>query len=214
MTNVRVAVGAALVALVIIALSGGPLTAAPADRAPQRLVLSEVPGLLAPASSVEGPQLGAPERPPSALGVDVMQLLSLQRQIVVEVNAVRRARGLRRLSASTRLTRAGTAHARALAVAGLFTHDWKGDPFGSWIPRYYPPGRGLWSAGENLLWAPGSVSARATVREWLASPPHRQVMLGRAWRELGIGAVRAAKAPGVFGGIDVVIVAAEFGVRG
>jgi uncharacterized protein YkwD len=96
----------------------------------------------------------------------------------------------------------------------LFTHDWKGDPFGSWIPRYYPPARGTWSAGENLLWAPQSVSARAAVREWLESPPHRLVMLGRGWRELGIGSVRAAKAPGVFGGIDVVIVAAEFGARG
>jgi uncharacterized protein YkwD len=213
MSSFRATACAGLVALVAIALSGSALPAAPGERSAQKIVLSEVPGLLAPASSVDGPQLAAPARPPSALGVDLVQLLSLPREIAAELNRIRRAHGLRALPANTRLVRAGVAHVRQLAVAGLFTHDWKGDPFGSWIPRYYPPARGAWSAGENLLWAPQSVSARAAVHEWLESAPHRQVMLGRGWRELGIGAVRMSKAPGVFGGIDVVIVAAEFGAR-
>ena len=34
-----------------------------------------------------------------------------------------------------------------------------------------------------------------------------------AWREVGVGGVRALAAPGVFDGLDVTIVTADFGVR-
>jgi len=51
------------------------------------------------------------------------------------------------------------------------------------------------------------------VETWLASPPHRRVLLTPAWRELGIGAARAFGADGVYAGADVVIAAAEFGAR-
>ena len=140
----------------------------------------------------------------------------LARALAAEVNRTRRARGLRPLTFSIHLTDAATAHARALAVAGQFTHSWPttGKLCGSWIRDFYSPrGYRSWSAGENLLWAsPGFTPANA-VQQWLDSPIHRRVMLTPYWRELGIGVVSAAAAPGAFGSRDVQIAAAEFGKR-
>jgi uncharacterized protein YkwD len=140
----------------------------------------------------------------------------LARSLAAEVNRTRRARGLRPLRISTRLADAGTAHARVLAEAGQFTHAWPttGSLYGSWIRSFYPShGYRSWKAGENLLWAsPGMTPANA-VQQWLDSPAHRRLMLSRSWRELGIGVVTAAAAPGAYGGRDVQIAAAEFGIR-
>jgi uncharacterized protein YkwD len=45
------------------------------------------------------------------------------------------------------------------------------------------------------------------------SPPHRKNLLTPGWREVGLGAVRALGAPGVYRGLDVTILTADFGVR-
>ena len=141
---------------------------------------------------------------------------ALARALVAEVNRIRRAHGLRRLAYSAKLASAGTAHAHALAAAGQFTHVWPttGRLFGSWIREFYPS-RGFrsWGAGENLLWAAPSFSPPSAVQQWLDSPTHRRLMLSRMWREIGIGVVTAAAAPGAYGERDVQIAAAEFGVR-
>lgn len=39
--------------------------------------------------------------------------------------------------------------------------------------------------GENL--AAGQTSVRSVMRDWMASPEHRQVILSSKWREVGIG---------------------------
>ena len=56
--------------------------------------------------------------------------------------------------------------------------------------------------------------APSAVGEWMASPPHRQNILAPEWREIGIGAVHFASAPGAYGGRSVTIVTADFGARG
>lgn len=141
---------------------------------------------------------------------------NLARALVAAVNRVRRAHGLRPLAYSGVLANAATAHAKALAMAGTFTHDWPttGRVFSSWIRSFYPArGYRAWSAGENLLWAsPGFTPANA-VQQWLDSPADRKVLLTKSWRELGIGVVSAVAAPGAYGGRDVQIAAAELGLR-
>ena len=140
----------------------------------------------------------------------------LARTLVAAVNRTRRTHGLRPLAYSGALANAATEHAKALATAGMFTHDWPttGRLFSSWVRSFYPArGYRAWSAGENLLWAsPGFTSASA-VQQWLDSPAHRRVLLKKGWRELGIGVVSAVAAPGAYGGRDVQIAAAEFGLR-
>jgi uncharacterized protein YkwD len=140
----------------------------------------------------------------------------LARTLLAAVNRMRHTYGLHPLAYSGALADAATEHARALATTGMFTHNWPttGRLYSSWIRSFYPArGYRAWSAGENLLWAsPGFTPANA-VQQWLDSPTHRKVLLTKSWRELGIGVVSAVAAPGTYGGRDVQIAAAEFGLR-
>jgi uncharacterized protein YkwD len=153
--------------------------------------------------------------PATAKKVTVAATPLLRSAIAVEINRIRRAHGLRQLRVSGALVRAGTEHARVLATAGLFTHSWSdGKLFPAWIRNFYPSeSYRTWSAGENLLWSTPELTARDAVSQWLASPPHRHILLLRSWREVGVGTVRAVAAPGAFGGQDVDVAAAEFGIR-
>jgi uncharacterized protein YkwD len=140
----------------------------------------------------------------------------LARTLVAAVNRARRAHGLRPLAYSGALANAATEHAKALATAGMFTHDWPttGRLFSSWIRSFYPArGYRAWRAGENLLWASPGFSPADAVQQWLDSSAHRRVLLTNSWRDLGIGVVSAVAAPGTYGGRDVQIAAAEFGLR-
>lgn len=64
--------------------------------------------------------------------------------------------------------------------------------------------------GENILWASPALTAERALQMWLSSPPHRRVLLTRDFELVGIGAAYAQAAPGAFGGLDVVIVVADF----
>ncbi len=57
------------------------------------------------------------------------------------------------------------------------------------------------------------MSARLALELWLASPPHRANLLSPRWREIGLGAVHAFVAAGVYEGRAVTILTADFGVR-
>jgi uncharacterized protein YkwD len=78
---------------------------------------------------------------------------------------------------------------------------------------YSARGFAYWATGENIFWAPSVVTAAQIVRAWIASPPHGLNLLDRPWRQVGLAAVRVPVAPGVYQGIDVTIVVAEFGTR-
>ena len=60
-----------------------------------------------------------------------------------------------------------------------------------------------WFVGENLAgpWR-GRDSARRIVRAWMHSPPHREVMLNPAFREVGIGIASGVPRPLPPGGAD------------
>ncbi len=139
----------------------------------------------------------------------------LELSVAMALNSARRAYGLRRLTVSALLVRAGEAHARALALAGQFTHSWPdGRPFGTWVQGFFPvrPYR-LWSAGETLLWVTPSLTPDYAAQAWLASAEHRRILLTPSWRQLGVGVVRVQNGPGLYSGKDVTIAAAEFGLR-
>lgn len=141
-------------------------------------------------------------------------LSSLEAGIVSRINAQRGARGLRPLRISRGLTAAAKYHCRQMGLLGFFEHESRnGAPFWRRIQRFYPAGRGYWSVGENILWESPDTSASSAVREWMHSPPHRQNILSREWREVGVAAIHFESAPGAFGGRPVTIVTADFGVR-
>jgi uncharacterized protein YkwD len=139
----------------------------------------------------------------------------LEDAVVARMNVVRRRHGLRPLRFNGRLRAAAVFHSRDMGRRGYFEHDSiSGTPFWRRIERFYPS-RGFrsWTVGENLFWASETYGAAFAVREWMQSPPHRQNILSRDWREVGIGAVYFANASGEYRGHAVTILTADFGAR-
>jgi uncharacterized protein YkwD len=140
----------------------------------------------------------------------------LEQQLLRELNAVRRSRGLRTLRPASALRTAAVAHTHAMLAGPFFAHESRdGTSMAERVRRFYPPRGGTWAVGENLIWASPRLGARQAITAWLGSPGHRRNMLAAQWREVGIGAVRAASPGGPFGrGSTVVVVTMDFGVRG
>jgi uncharacterized protein YkwD len=100
--------------------------------------------------------------------------------IVRALNAVRAANGLPPLRVGIRLTRAARAHSVDMARRGYFEH-------GAFVQRLRRFGVRAPYVGENLAYGNGGLSAAAVVQMWLTSPPHRQNMLDRSFRRIGVG---------------------------
>jgi uncharacterized protein YkwD len=135
--------------------------------------------------------------------------------LVAQVNALRLAHGLVPLRVSPSLTAAANVHSTQMARLGYFSHDSaNGGSFSSRIATFYPArGYRSWTVGENLLWASPDIGALRALKMWLASPPHRANLLNARWREIGLVAVHARSAPGVYGNAPTTIVTADFGTR-
>jgi uncharacterized protein YkwD len=164
--------------------------------------------LLAIALAASPAALAAPSRP--AVGMS-----TLERSVLVDINTLRAQHHLAKLRFSARLTTAARAHTQQMANDGYFAHESAdGSAFWKRVQRFYAssPWR-FWSVGENLLWSSRDIDSRDALRLWWGSPEHRKNLLNPAWREIGVSALHAAQAPGVYGGLDVTIVTTDFGVR-
>ena len=159
-------------------------------------------------SAGAGAAAGAVSTPTERLG-------QLDQQVLAAVNRTRVAHGLQRLVISSGLQRAAEAHSRQMLDRGFFAHDTPGGlSFGKRVRTYYPAdGFTTWSAGENLLYGGVGTTAEAAVKAWLRSPEHRENMLSRTWREVGVASLRARVAGGAFGGRATLVVTMDFGVR-
>lgn len=140
---------------------------------------------------------------------------AFQAQLVGKVNALRTSHRLARLRISPGLQRAAEQHCREMAKAGSFTHESRdGSAFEQRVLRSYPvAGYRSWAIGENLVWGTSALDAPSALERWLKSPLHRDNLLSGVWREIGLTALRVPTAGGVFGGEDVILVTADFGVR-
>jgi uncharacterized protein YkwD len=173
-----------------------------------RLVLfSAVLSLVAPLASVAAAGQSRAAQPRAAR----LAASSILRQI----NAVRLDRGLRPLRAAAPLSAAARSHSVEMGERGYFEHESAdGTAFWRRVRRWYASrGFGYWMVGENLLWSSGALTAAEVVRMWMNSPPHRRNLLDRRWREIGLSPRHFDTAPGVFRGLSVTIVTADFGVR-
>ena len=166
----------------------------------------------APANHAVYPQ--APKETAS-VAVASVHLSALESQLLGQINLTRGRRGLRPLRLSASLTAAANQHSVSMEQKGYFSHDSaNGTSFFKRIANFYTyRGYSNWSAGENLLWSTPDIDPAGALRLWMNSPEHRANLLNRSWREIGLGAVHAASAPGVYGGSEVTIVTADFGFR-
>ncbi len=168
--------------------------------------------MLAAAVAVQAPGSAATATPDTR----TLRLQSLEAAVVREINRARAERGLRPLRQAPSLRTAARSHTKAMLDVGFFGHESAdGTAFSERIKRYYTSrGWRSWSVGEALLASPSrQTEALTIVTAWLDSPPHREIVLSPAWRDVGIGALYAPVAPRAFGGAEAIAVTADFGVR-
>ena len=114
------------------------------------------------------------------------------------VNANRARNGLRALQADGDLRQAARRHSRNMVRRGFFSHVTpRGANLGDRLRRSgYLRANHAGHAGEALAWGSGtSATPAAIVAEWIASPSHRRIMLGRDFREVGVGVAAGAPQP-------------------
>jgi uncharacterized protein YkwD len=156
----------------------------------------------------------APKKVAAAASARV-HLSALESQLLAQINLTRGRHGLRPVRLSVPLTAAADQHSQSMAQKGYFSHDSaNGGSFFKRIASFYTyRGYSNWSAGENILYSTPDIDSSGALRLWMNSPEHRANLLNRSWREIGIGAVHSASAPGVYNGDEVTIVTADFGFR-
>jgi len=118
---------------------------------------------------------------------------SPQSDLLAKMNQVRKAHRVPPLKLNRVLTRPALAHSRHLAKTGELDHNGAdGKPF--WV-RIHRAGYSKRKAvGENLGMIGGCSANEADtmVRMWLRSPGHRQNLLSRDFRYVGIAIVSAS----------------------
>jgi uncharacterized protein YkwD len=125
---------------------------------------------------------------------------SLARQVVNGINKQRRAHGLQPLRLATPLGRVAGSHSRFMARVGRLQHE---SADGTSATTRIRRAMRVRRAGEAIAYAS---DARAIVRSWMASPPHRKLILSRSYRVIGVGVVR-----GTFSSYRVLYATADLG---
>jgi uncharacterized protein YkwD len=162
------------------------------------------------AGAAGGAPTGAAELAEARLSARISAADALERPLLALINQFRRQHGVPPLRLAPSLDRAADRHGRSMALHGYFSHDsLDGSSVRDRVSRTDRSLRYVGLVGEVLLWrspAPTPVEALAM---WLQSPPHRAVLIDARYRMIGLGAVSASAASGVYGGLDVTIVAAD-----
>lgn len=127
--------------------------------------------------------------PPRALGV----------ASVCIVNRIRATRRLPALRMNAQLNRFAMGFTGRMVRQRFFSHDVPGGPTFTQRARSsaYARAAQRHSMGENLAWATAENATPAgIVAAWMGSPGHRANILRRNFREIGVGVIPAAPAPG------------------
>jgi len=130
-----------------------------------------------------------------------------RRAVTCLVNWARARHRRHALAPSRPLREAALLKGRRVASCGVLTHAPCGtDP----LAEVRETGLRFVRFGENLWGGPIDVSARGVVAGWLASPPHRAVLLQSGFRMFGADLVSA---PGFLGNPDGAVWVATFAAR-
>ena len=100
--------------------------------------------------------------------------------VVKLVNSFRQRNGARPLLVGPALSRAAQAHSSDMAERGYFDH-------GAFATRLRSFGVRAPLIGENLAAGSRPLTAATIVRMWIQSPPHRENLLDRGFRRVGVG---------------------------
>jgi uncharacterized protein YkwD len=155
-----------------------------------------VTSLLALTAAVAAPSVAGAatcsgaDRSPAELG----QSATIQTTLCL-LNNERASRGLSKLRADSKLRRAADGHADDMVAKHYFDHDSKsGATFVTRIKRTgWTRSRRSWTVGENIGYGSGSYATPASmVQGWMKSTGHRENILARQFRMIGIGVANGA----------------------
>ena len=109
------------------------------------------------------------------------------------INHARTSRGLHALRAHDALQEAALSHSSDMLRCGYFAHSsLSGTGVDGRARRagYSVGGWARWTVGEVIAWG-ASVhgSPQAVFKAWMHSSCHRSIILGRRWRDVGVGCV-------------------------
>jgi len=138
-------------------------------------------------------------RPAAAQG----RAMTFEHRVIHLINVVRLEHGAAPLAFCGRLTRAARVHTADLVRRGLLDHaSGDGTPMDRRV-RGFVPARAV---GETLAAVRGTTdAAELVVSLWLASPPHRAVMLSRSFRRIGV-----ARDSGPISSVPAMVITADF----
>jgi len=104
-------------------------------------------------------------------------------QVVQLVNLERTERGLQPVLVNTALEQSAADYACRMATDSFFAHQ---DPITGDGPasRAVAAKYRFFAVGENL--AAGQQTPAEVMKKWMESPPHRELILGPNWKELGV----------------------------
>lgn len=130
----------------------------------------------------------------------------LEAEVLRRTNRLRDQEGLKPLAANARLAAVARSHSVEMSLVGALSHTSPMDPRITLEARVGASGirfralaenvaseplvRVLWTDGRKELYTWAEVAANA-VRNWAASPPHREALLRPDLKELGVGAALA-----------------------
>jgi uncharacterized protein YkwD len=135
-------------------------------------------------------------------------LNSYEKQLLAQVNKQRAKHGLSQLRLNSKLVASARTHSADMGARKYFEHDAPAPNEESWSARivrcgYTKKGYRCWKAGEDIFYGAGLYSSPVfVVASWMKSPAHRAVILTRAFRDAGVGAVKTEDG---YGGIDGVV---------
>ena len=122
------------------------------------------------------------------------QLNPYEQQLLGLVNKERDRHGLAALRVNAKLVDSARAHSADMGEQKYFQHDSPaGETWSSRIIRYGYTDQGCssWKAGEDIYWGAGLLSSPvAALQAWMRSADHRMVIMTKAFRDIGIGAVK------------------------
>jgi uncharacterized protein YkwD len=129
--------------------------------------------------------------------------------LLCEINKVRARHELRRLGGDDRLSKAARRHAADMVDRHYFSHY---SPAGADVADRarrtgYAKGECSWRLGEVLAWGvAGRSTAAATVRAWMDSPTHREILVSARYSDLGVGMVAGTPEPAYPHGVTAAAV--------
>jgi uncharacterized protein YkwD len=118
--------------------------------------------------------------PPTPLAASETALGPGELAVVRLINSYRAQNGVPALLVGRSLSRAAQAHSADMARRGYFDH-------GAFVARLRRFGVRAPYVGENIASGTRPLTPATIVRLWIQSPPHRENLLDRGFRRVGVG---------------------------